>query len=228
MLRRVLDWLFPRLGEFLVVAHQEGPAGDFLNVTWPGLSGVYQGLAPGRFAAAINQAPMRRHGAVAVFDWLRNRIETEKSTALPPAHLLRQVFETAPDYATAKQMLAATPLALPAIFILTGIEEGCVIERVETDAAIRELSGTQVCVTNHFQSRLNDIGQGWTPRPIDSHGRAEAALSIRHDHPEPFGWFVSPIANAHSRLAFNACARSGAMSVMGEEGQTQVTEIFSL
>ena len=32
-LRRVLDWMFPRLSEFMVVARQEGRAGDFYNVT---------------------------------------------------------------------------------------------------------------------------------------------------------------------------------------------------
>ncbi len=36
------------------------PAGDFLNVTWPGFAGVLTAVAPGRFAASINQAPMRR------------------------------------------------------------------------------------------------------------------------------------------------------------------------
>jgi hypothetical protein len=59
---RLLDWGFPKLGENLVVAHQSGPAGDFHNITWPGIAGIYQAVARGRFAAAINQAPMRRHG----------------------------------------------------------------------------------------------------------------------------------------------------------------------
>ena len=70
LLRRVLDWPFPALGEHIVVAHQKGPAGDFFNVTWPGLSGMLQGLAHGRFAAAINHAPMRRRGGC--WRWRRN------------------------------------------------------------------------------------------------------------------------------------------------------------
>lgn len=65
------------------------------------------------------------------------------------------------------------------------------------------------------------------PRPIDSHGRAEAALSVRHDHPEPFGWFVPPIANANSRLVLNACVTTGMLSVQGVEGEEPVTEIFN-
>ncbi|MEJ1967750.1 MAG: hypothetical protein WDN03_03795 [Rhizomicrobium sp.] len=74
VLRRVLDWAFPQLGTHMVVALQSGPAGEFYNPTWPGLAGSFQGLAPGRFAAAINQAPMRRHRRGIAGDWLRNRI----------------------------------------------------------------------------------------------------------------------------------------------------------
>lgn len=36
-LTRVLDWPFPKLGEHIVVALQHGGAGDFYNVTWPGV-----------------------------------------------------------------------------------------------------------------------------------------------------------------------------------------------
>jgi hypothetical protein len=67
VLRRTLDWPFPGLGRLVEVVRQRGPAGDFLNVTWPGFAGVLTAVAPGRFAASINQAPMRRrtHGRLA-------------------------------------------------------------------------------------------------------------------------------------------------------------------
>ena len=35
-------------------------AGEFFNVTWPGYVGVLTALAPDRFGASINQAPLRR------------------------------------------------------------------------------------------------------------------------------------------------------------------------
>jgi hypothetical protein len=35
MLRRTLDWPFPGLGRLVEVARQQGPAGEYLNVTWP-------------------------------------------------------------------------------------------------------------------------------------------------------------------------------------------------
>jgi len=59
-LRRTLDWPFPGLGRYVEVALQDGGAGIYANVTWPGAVGVLTAVAPGRFAAAINQAPMFR------------------------------------------------------------------------------------------------------------------------------------------------------------------------
>jgi hypothetical protein len=230
-LRRVLDWPFPNLGTHMVVAHQSGAAGDFFNMTWPGLCGSFQGLAPGRFAAAINQAPMRRHRAGYAGDWLKNRIAVKRESGMPPAHLLRLVLETAADFTAAKKRLSETRLAVPAIFILAGIKagEGCIIERTENDAACRGLGGASVCVANHFETRLNRSGAGWRPRPIDSAGRAAAARALSDaDFAEDFAWFQPPIANAHSRLAFAANAGTGALALMGTDGAVPATQIFRL
>jgi hypothetical protein len=40
-----------------MVARHQAEAGRFLNVTWPGYAGVTTAMAPGRFSAALNQAP---------------------------------------------------------------------------------------------------------------------------------------------------------------------------
>jgi hypothetical protein len=229
MLRRVLDWKFPALGEHLVVAHQSGPAGEFYNVTWPAMSGIYHAMAPGRFAAAINQAPMRRHGNPLALDWAKNRVATKDEMGLPAAHLLRQVFETAPDYTAAKRMLSHTPIAVPAIFILTGLDEGCVIERTEDDVAVREIEGDRVCASNHFETRLNETAKGWHPRSKDSPERLACALSLAASEVETgFSWFNPPIANPTSRVVLNACPKTGALSAMGVHGETPVTAAFSL
>ena len=45
-LLRTLDWPFHGLGRNLVIARQDGPAGEFLNMTWPGFTGAVQGIAP--------------------------------------------------------------------------------------------------------------------------------------------------------------------------------------
>jgi hypothetical protein len=58
---RVLDWPVPALGKEVMVVLQEGKGGTFYNMTWPGMSGVFTAMAPGRFSASLNQAPMRKH-----------------------------------------------------------------------------------------------------------------------------------------------------------------------
>jgi hypothetical protein len=227
LMRRVLDWPFPSLGEHILVVHQSGRAGDFLNVTWPGVTGVYHATAPGRFAAAINQAPMRAFGSGFVGDWFRSRLAVGLGDGLPPAHVLRQVFEIAPDYASAQLLLCRTKLAVPAIFILAGTspEEGCIIERTEREFSLRVMSRGHVCATNHFVGRLEDHGKGWRPRPIDSEGRLACADAIE-DNEDGFAWFAPPIANVNSRLAMTACPATGALSVLGTDGEVPVTEVF--
>jgi hypothetical protein len=227
-LRRVLDWPFPTLGESVVVAHQNGEAGEFYNVTWPGLSGMYQGMAPGRFAAAINQAPMRQHGRGFVGDWMSNRFVVRRTNALPAAHLLRRVFERASSYTEARETLCVTPIATPAIFILTGVrpDEGCVIERTESTCGVRELNGTRICATNQFDSGLPGR---WLARPIDSPGRLRAAWGLScGDVENGFAWFVPPIANVNSRLVVNANAGTGCLQVLGTAGTRPVTAVFDL
>ena len=172
---------------------------------------------------------MHKRGMVG--DWVKNRLAVRDSLGMPPARLLRQVLETAPDYAAAKKALTETRLAVPAIFILSGIraDEGCIIERSEDEAGIRPLDGPAVCVANHFESPLDRTGIGWRPRPIDSAGRAACARALRDDEfATDFGWFKPPIANGNSRLAFNANAATGTLTLMGTDGPRPVTQIFRL
>ncbi|MEI9990506.1 MAG: hypothetical protein WDM86_10740 [Rhizomicrobium sp.] len=229
VMRRVLDWPFPDLGTSMVVAHQSGRAGDFYNITWPGLSGSFQGLAPGRFAAAINQAPMRKRNAGYAGDWVRNRVRVRGETGMPPAHLLRLVLESAADYGAAKTMLSETRLAVPAIFLLSGVRdgEGCIIERTETAAACRNVEGHAVCVANHFETPIERQGAGWRARPIDSLGRAAAARALPPCD-DDFAWFQPPIANVNSRLAFEANAATGSLALMGTDGLQPSTGVFRL
>ena len=224
LLRRVLDWPFPRLGELAVVARQAGKLGDFYNVTWPGFSGILQGMAPGRFAASVNLAPMRKRGTGLIGDWLLGRFNFPP--ALPATHLLRRVLETARDYAAAKSMLSLTSLAAPAIFTLTGTRTGeaCVIERTEDACAVRELSAGRVCAANHFVAFGED---GWRPRPIDSRGRYAQALNIARDA-DGFSWFTPPIANVNARLVMLANAATRMLRIMGTAGAEPVTQTFEL
>ncbi len=231
-LHRVLDWPFPELGKHIIVAKQQAATGIFYNITWPGLSGTFNGLAPNRFAAALNLAPMRLHNRGIILDWLRNRKQMYQQNALPPAHLLRKVFETATDYNQAKLILSTEPISVPAIYILSGTknDEGCVIERLENDAAIREIgTQTRVVATNHFQSHFNGHGNGWMPRPIDSQGRFLCMNNLEiNSAAMNLNWFIRPIANELCRLVMVADAGTGDLIVQGVEGKRPVTHLLQI
>ena len=47
--------------------------GPFVVLTWPGYTGVLQVMAPGRFCAALNQAPMRISSGLYYLDWASGR-----------------------------------------------------------------------------------------------------------------------------------------------------------
>jgi hypothetical protein len=131
---RTLDWPLDGIGRNLVAARHTTPHGSYDNLTWPGFTGIVTASAPGRFAAALNQAPMRRRGLPFLADWLLNRMAQWRNRELPPAHLLRSAFEQCATYEEARARLVSEPLCIPAIFALCGLREGCVIERTETAA----------------------------------------------------------------------------------------------
>ena len=220
---RVLDWATPGLGRHIVAAHVKSPAGRFLTLTWPGYTGVLQGMAPGRFSAALNQAPMARSGGgLLPLDWAVNRSRVWRSDALTPAHLLREVFETASTFAAAKNMIIHTPIASPAIFSLAGVsaEETCVIERRELTAHVH--SGSTACA-NHWQA------PGWRGRArgVDSHGRlrdirASEPLSFNPD----FAWLTWPILNKRTRLVMIADAARGRVLAQGYEASGPATAVL--
>ena len=92
---RVLDWVTHGLGRHVIAARVAGASGPFVTLTWPGYTGVLQAMAPGRFSAALNQAPMRRPLGSFYLDWAVNRGRVWRMPHVTPAHLLREVFETA-------------------------------------------------------------------------------------------------------------------------------------
>lgn len=211
-LLRVLDWPLAGLGRATVVAERQGAAGRYLSVTWPGFVGMLTGVAPGRFAAAFNQAPLRRRYGLVAADWLADRTTVFRSRALPPAHLLRQAFDSCSDYASAVDMLASTPLCLPAMFAVAGAEpgEGSIIERTETRAAIH--AGPEA-MANHWI----DGGFGPArPRGRESEVR-RALLKSRLDSAEGLDWLQAPILNPDTRLAVVAEPASGALLIQGFE-----------
>lgn len=221
---RVLDWMTPGLGRNLVAARVTGaPAGPFVLLTWPGYTGVLQVMAPGRFSASLNQAPMRKAVGLFYVDWAANRRRVWAMPHPTPGHLLRTVSEEAQTFAQARQMLIERPISTPAIFSLAGIDPGetTVIERTEHDAKVRD--GAHVAA-NHWEAA------GWYghPRGQDSPGRARMMSGIAPDLDPRFPWLKSPILNDHTRLVMVADARLGQLVAQGYEKTGPATEPLEL
>lgn len=223
-LLRTLDWGLAGLGACAVLVKNESRAGSWINVTWPGFVGALTVLAPGRFAAAINQPPMRmtRLGplpAPFVVDWVAARYGVLGQTALPPAHLLRKVAEEAETYDEARRILVEEPLCAPVFFTLAGIEpeQGCLIERLETRAFLHE---APVCAANHW---LADASLNGRPRTETSRER-HAMLTAVMARTTELEWVQAPILNKDTRLAAVANAATGRLLVQGFEGGAPATQ----
>ncbi|MBI1648815.1 hypothetical protein C6Y62_02305 [Hyphomicrobium sulfonivorans] len=212
---RVLDWVTGGLGRYVLAAHVVGGSvGPFVALTWPGYTGVLQAMAPGRFSAALNQAPMRQHTGLFHLDWALGRARVWRLNHPTPAQLLRRVFETAADFAEAKRLLAESPICAPAIFSIAGINahETAVIERTETDARVHEGNTT---AANHWQA------PGWRglARGNDSPGRACGMHGVSTEMDTRFAWLRPPILNWNTRLVMIADARQGRLVAQGFEPQ---------
>ena len=220
---RTLDWPLEGLGRHAVVARQAAPAGDYFNVTWPGFVGVMTALAPGRFAAALNQAPMHRAGLPLAVDWLVNRLGAWRRSALPPVHLLRRVLDNSRTYEDAKARLCETPICLPALYALSGLkpEEGCVIERQEQRAFVHD---SPACITNHWLTP----GLAGDDRGCESRERKARLERVHQSIPDGFDWLAPPILNADTRLAVLANAETRRLLVQGSEPDGPATEVFRL
>jgi hypothetical protein len=200
-----------------------GTAEPFVTLTWPGYTGVLQGMAPGRFAGALNQAPMRKPLGRFYLDWAVNRARVWRMPHLTPAHLLREVFETAPTFAAAKQMLTERAISTPAIFLLSGVKptETAIIERSETDARVHEGPNA---TANHWQA------PGWHghSRGRESAARARQMHMVEAALDGNFTWLTPPIFNGNTRLAMVADARQGRLAAQGFEAMTAATAPLQL
>ena len=224
-LSRTLDWFTPGLGRHVMAAVVTSDAGPFVTLTWPGFAGVLQAMAPGRFSAAINQAPLRRSGGgIFALDWIAAKLRIWNSRHAPATHVLRSVMETSPNYEDARRTLIETPLAAPATFTLTGIQphEACVIERSNTGAYV--IDG-RACTTNHWIG----LDHGAHSRGIDSEGRRAAMSRVGRAELDPtFAWLAEPVLNDLTRLALVADAAQGRIVARGYEGGAPATRPLEL
>lgn len=218
-LLRTLDWPLQSLGGTLVAAVMTGPAGNYVNITWPGFTGIVTAVARGRFAAAINQPPMLQTGFGTLADWLSARCSVWRRNALPPVHLLRLALERCATYEEARALLSRTPVALPVFYTLAGIapDEGCVIERKPDSAIVRDGS---VVAANHWVGFDHPGGRGRRSRD------RLAAMAEARNVAEPFGWLVPPILNQDTRVAFETNAATGEFRLQGYESDGPATSML--
>lgn len=220
---RVLDWRTPGLGRYVMAARIQRRNGPWVPLTWPGFAGVLQAMAPGRFAAAINQAPMTTPIGILPADWAVNRATVWRNGYLPPAHLLRRVFEEAPSYQVALAMLSDTPVSAPAIFTLAGTVpgEGAIIERREREACLH--TGDS-CTANAWQSTA------WAGRARGKLNAERLAMlrGLAGEIDDDFRWLRAPVLNDTTRLAMVADARSGWMIARGYEAGEAATQDLRL
>ncbi|MGI9384411.1 MAG: hypothetical protein ACR2PO_14760 [Methyloligellaceae bacterium] len=222
-LMRVLDWPDHGLGRYIVAVRVDGAAGPWITLTWPGYTGVLHALAPGRFAAALNQAPMDQPVGFFPLDWAVNRVGVWRSAEPTPAHLLRRAFEEACNFEEARRILMETPLALSTIYSLTGTApyEACIIERREREAHVIEGPAS---AANQWQ-RPDWRGRG---RGVENDVRACMMADRDRELDPAFPWLAPPVLNETTRLALVADAGSGRMVVQGYEADGPATQTLSL
>ncbi len=230
---RVLDWGMPGLGRNAVVARHRAAAGPFYSATWPGYAGVLTGMAPGRFSAAINQAPKMPVLGFDPLDEVVTRLRVMCSRgAVPGAHLLRQVFERAPDYPAALRMLAdeSVTLAMPALFTLAGTEpgEGCVVEafgrarRVHRSARARygSLGVANQWLSADLRGKARNHAIGTGPRMTaeeNNRARRRVVTELQRRAFPSANELPEPALNSHTVMVVIANARRKEMRVEGLE-----------
>jgi len=228
---RSLDWPFSGLGRHVVVAQLCGSAGTYYSVTWPGYVGALTAMAPQRFAACVNQAPMWRrslHRLLRGYDFAANALRTMvQSDRMPPDQLLRHVFETCADYAAARRMLETVPVARAVIYTLIGCKPGerCVIERTETGFLTREhdTSAANDWVPNrpHWEGRIGMrrfFSNSFADAAAYSRRRREALAGWRGALTDgAFEWVCEPVLNPYTRLAVVMNPARGELRAAGYE-----------
>jgi hypothetical protein len=168
---RNLDWSTADgllASETVIVNFRRGSSGApaYRIVGWPGFTGCFTGVAPGRFAVSLNAV-----------------ISDDPPEIAPPiAFVLRRALEEAPTFDAAVTRLQEAPIASDALLLVTGTKPGeaVVIERAPTRAALRFASRGALVVTNDYRKLASSptevSGSSLVATSCDRFDRASALL----------------------------------------------------
>ncbi|MGB0697415.1 MAG: hypothetical protein ACPGOY_17315 [Rhodospirillaceae bacterium] len=230
MLVRTLDWPTDGLGRALILATGSGPAGAFTAITWPGYAGVLTGMAPGRFAISLNQAPLPAPRALFPFYWLKSRLGVFGREGLPPEHAIRHALEHLEDFEAAARYLAEVPLCMPVIFSIAGPEagQGRVIERRSAGPGGPGKTFETVApeaVANQWIGGGDGTPHG-IPTSFDSGARLAGmrGMVFADDEALPADWVRKPVLCANTRLAAEMDPARGQLWAQGYEAGAPVTQ----
>jgi hypothetical protein len=224
---RVLDWGLSGIGRHVVVARHATAHGPFYSATWPGYAGVLTGMAPGRFAAAINQAPRVPALGYRVLDEIVTRLRVLRARGtLPATHLLRRAFEKARDFAAALDILAdeRVDVAMPAIFAVAGTEpdQCCIVEALGTLRRLHPAAAGGACAAaNQWLSsdlagrpRNHALTTGAPTTPeANNAARARMIGALQRGAFAGAADLREPVLNSHTVMVVAANARRGEMTV---------------
>ncbi len=129
----------------------------------------------------------------------------------------------ATGYEEALVLLTETPVSVPTIFTLAGLEagEGAIIERRETEAHVHQ--GGQ-CAANAWQA------PDWVGRARGKANAERVAMlrGIAGEVGDDLGWLRAPVLNETTRLVMLADAKEGWLLAQGYELDGPATEELRL
>ncbi|MFH2053345.1 MAG: C45 family autoproteolytic acyltransferase/hydrolase [bacterium] len=186
------------------------PEGDLrlMSVGWPGLMGVYVGVAPGRFSVTLNAV------------WS----EYPPVRAVPVGMMLRRRMAATSDFEELVAELARTELACSCLLLVAGAQPGesVVVERTPRESGMFGSPGDRpLVVTNHYQvlqagmSRHGYVVTGEEPFGLGTRERlmsAKARLGqVGPRDPSACHALLdaSPFTNELTVLRTTMCAASG-------------------
>jgi hypothetical protein len=167
-----------------------------------------------------------RQRALLWLDYALNALAGLRSTALPPEHLLRQVFDTCATFEEARHLIEKTPVARPALFTLVGCKPGerVVIEREEGSVRIY---AQDIVVANDWQ----EPRAGWRPRcpgggiPVENNRSRRAALAAWTGRGTDMEWVSGAVLNVCTRVSVEMSPATGELVVAGWEDSARATEV---